>query len=86
MKKSPQRVFDDLVHHAFSSSICRSGRTLQESVARGRDYDELPDWLKPGWLVSRLSSEEREALQGLTGEMASNVRPDEIKMWAELSK
>jgi hypothetical protein len=81
--KNTRRVFDDLVHQAFGMTIVGACRTLQQSIARGRDYDELPDHLKPGWLVSRLSPEEREALKSLTGEMASNVRDGEIRMFTE---
>jgi hypothetical protein len=71
---TPKRVYEKLVamglHRGYMIG-CPDGRAIEQYI--GKD-ERLPEHLRPGYLLTRLTPEEREALKGLTSDMARNYR------------
>lgn len=75
MMKDPKDVLDKLVEMASVRRIIAAPDCdmIQQYIGTNQP---LPDHLKPGWLLSRLSPAEREIIKELTSDMTSDYRPD----------
>jgi hypothetical protein len=62
----PRRVFSNLVDEAWM--LGATGNQHAQYLIYVRRGEPLPDKLKPGALIDRLSPEDRETLQGLTSD------------------
>jgi hypothetical protein len=66
-------VFEKLESDAMCESILR--RSAKHAVEQVRhNGGEIPDWAKPGALLNKLTSEERDILKTLTSDITRNER------------
>lgn len=71
---TPKTVYEKLVEMGFHRGYmigCPDSRAIEAYI--GKD-ERLPEQLRPGYLLTRLSPEEREALKGLTSDMTRSYR------------
>ena len=87
-KSKPQRILESLAYKASAYQFLvanphpRQYRVFIEGVKAGTiDPEDMPENLKPGWLVKRLSPGERKVLAGLTSDMTMDVREDHAVLW-----